>query len=67
MPVSTMDQQGADKFDGKKAYQAQEEDGIPFVSLGGHVVSECSILTTLSSSTMGERSNYSISYTVIRL
>lgn len=67
MPVSTIGQKGADKFDGKKAYQAQEEDGIPFVSVAGRVVSKSCRLTLLSSSTMGERLNYYTSYTVIRL
>lgn len=33
MPVSTLGQQSAGEFDCKKAYQAQEEEGVPFVSL----------------------------------
>lgn len=33
MPVSRMNKEGADEFDGKKAYQAQEEEGVPFVSV----------------------------------
>ena len=33
MPVTTMSRTENDKFDSKKAYQAQEEEGVPFVSV----------------------------------
>lgn len=33
MSVSTTGQKGTEEFDDKKAYQPQEEEGVPFVSL----------------------------------